>query len=69
MIKIQDNTIRDGMQQRNVNKNFNTKLKILDLLKSVNIDSLEVGMCSTIEDFNLLSEISNHLSITQKWLF
>ncbi len=66
MIKIQDNTIRDGMQQRNVNKNFNTKLKILDLLKSVNIDSLEVGMCSTIEDFNLLSEISNHLSITQK---
>lgn len=67
MIKFQDNTIRDGMQQRSIRKDFKTKLKILDLLKLTNIDSLEVGMCSTTEDFQLISEKSKHLANTQKW--
>lgn len=25
MIRFQDNTVRDGMQQRNINKNYRTK--------------------------------------------
>lgn len=28
MVRIQDNTVRDGMQQRDVNKNFRTKLQV-----------------------------------------
>jgi len=66
MIKFQDNTIRDGMQQRNLIKDLKTQLKIFDLLKTTNIESLEVGMCSTMEDFQLISEKSTHLGKSQK---
>lgn len=32
MVKFQDNTVRDGMQQHNVNKNFRTKLSVFELI-------------------------------------
>ncbi|AGK96665.1 LeuA family protein [Clostridium pasteurianum] len=66
MIKFQDNTVRDGMQQRNLRKDLKTQLKIFDLLKTTNIHSLEVGMCTTKEDFQLISEKSTHLGELQK---
>lgn len=66
MIKFQDNTIRDGMQQRNIRKDLKTKLKILDLIKTTNIESVEVGMCATIEDFHLISQESKKLGESQK---
>ena len=66
MIKFQDNTTRDGMQQRNIRKDFKTKLKIFDLLKTTNIDSLEIGLCSSKEDFELITEKSKHLGESQK---
>lgn len=47
MIKFQYNTIRDGMQQRNLRKDFKTKLKVLDLIKTTNIESVEIGMYPT----------------------
>jgi 2-isopropylmalate synthase len=66
MIKFQDVTVRDGMQQRNIRKDFKTKLKILDLIRTINIDSVEVGMCSSIEDFRLISEESKKLGKLQR---
>ena len=53
MIRIQDNTIRDGMQQSNVRKSLIIK-KVLKQINKLNINSVEVGMCTTIEDeFNI----------------
>ncbi|WP_367120915.1 hypothetical protein [Staphylococcus capitis] len=50
MIKIQDNTIRDGMQQHGIKKSYRTKLLILKELSNLSIPSIEVGMCTTKED-------------------
>ncbi|MBU3157598.1 hypothetical protein [Clostridium estertheticum] len=66
MIEFQDNTIRDGMQQRNIRKDLKTKLKILNLIKTTNIESVEVGMCATREDFHLISQESKKLGESQK---
>ena len=53
MIRIQDNTIRDGMQQSNVRKSLIIK-EVLKQINKLNINSVEVGMCTTIEDeFNI----------------
>ena len=53
MIRIQDNTIRDGMQQSNVRKSLIIK-KYMKQINKLNINSVEVGMCTTIEDeFNI----------------
>lgn len=43
MVRIQDNTVRDGMQQRDVNKNFRTKLQVFELIGESGIDSVEIG--------------------------
>lgn len=54
MIRIQDNTIRDGMQQSNVRKSLIIKKEVLKQINKLNINSVEVGMCTTIEDeFNI----------------
>lgn len=54
MIRIQDNTIRDGMQQSNVRKSLFIKKEVLKQINKLNINSVEVGMCTTIEDeFNI----------------
>lgn len=44
MVKFQDNTVRDGMQQHNVNKNFRTKLSVFELIGQSNVDSVEIGI-------------------------
>ncbi len=63
MIVIQDNTIRDGLQQSSIKKDFNTKKKILQEIKNTNIQSVELGMCTTNID---VFQISNYLSILNK---
>ena len=54
MVFFQDNTIRDGMQQRDVKKNMDTKRKVLSLVSESNVDSVEVGMCTNRMDYNFL---------------
>ncbi|HAY2778943.1 TPA: 2-isopropylmalate synthase, partial [Staphylococcus aureus] len=50
MIRIQDNTIRDGMQQSNVRKSIIVKKEVLQEINKISINSVEVGMCTTFED-------------------
>lgn len=54
MIVFQDNTIRDGMQQRDVKKNLETKRKVLSLIAKSNVDSVEIGMCTNQIDYDFL---------------
>ena len=61
MVRIQDNTVRDGMQQRDVNKNFRTKLQVFELIGESGIDSVEIGMCASDEDYVMLCETSKVL--------
>lgn len=56
MLRIQDNTVRDGMQQRNINKNFRTKQQVFELIGESGIDSVEIGMCASNEDYVMLCE-------------
>lgn len=66
MVRIQDNTVRDGMQQRNINKNFRTKLQAFELIGESDIDSVEIGMCASDEDYVMLCEEAKHLKETQE---
>lgn len=66
MIKIQDNTVRDGMQQRNINKNFRTKLKVFEVIGKSNIDSVEIGMYTSNEDYTMICEEAKQLNPNQE---
>lgn len=66
MLNIQDNTIRDGMQQKGISKDTLTKRNILNLISSSSIDSVEVGMCVTPEDFQMLSKQIAVLPLNKK---
>lgn len=66
MVRIQDNTVRDGMQQRNINKNFRTKLQAFELIGESDIDSVEIGMCASDEDYVMLCEEAKRLKETQE---
>ena len=66
MIKIQDNTIRDGMQQCNLNKSLVVKKKILKEIKTINISSIEVGMCTTNEDEYNIKQFEKILNYNQE---
>ena len=66
MVRIQDNTVRDGMQQRNINKNFRTKLQAFELIGESGIDSVEIGMCASDEDYVMLCEEAKRLKDTQE---
>ncbi len=51
MIRIQDNTIRDGItEQSNVRKSIIVKKEVLEEINKISINSVEVGMCTTFED-------------------
>lgn len=54
MIYIQDNTIRDGMQQTLIKKDVATKKKVITEISKSKIHSVEIGMCDTIQDLNIL---------------
>ena len=54
MIYIQDNTIRDGMQQTSIKKDVATKKKVITAISKSKIHSVEIGMCDTIQDLNIL---------------
>lgn len=67
MITFQDNTIRDGMQQSGINKNLRTRIQVIEQIKDLkNITSVEIGMCTTIEDQRLLAAIISHMGILQR---
>lgn len=66
MIVFQDNTIRDGMQQRDVKKNMDTKRKVLSLVSESNVDSIEVGMCTNWMDYDFLFQQVQLLQEHQK---
>ncbi|XKM13521.1 LeuA family protein [Orbaceae bacterium ac157xtp] len=51
---FQDNTIRDGMQQKDVSKDIITRKRVLKKLSEINIQSVEIGMCTSHEDLRLL---------------
>ena len=54
MIYIQDNTIRDGMQQTSIKKDVATKKKVITEISKSKIHSVEIDMCDTIQDLNIL---------------
>ena len=54
MICIQDNTIRDGIQQTSIKKDVATKKKVITEISKSKIHSVEIGMCDSIQDFNIL---------------
>ena len=54
MIYMQDNTIRDGMQQTSIKKDVATKKKVITEISKSKIHSVEIGMCDTIQDLNIL---------------
>ena len=54
MIYIQDNTIRDAMQQTSIKKDVATKKKVITEISKSKIHSVEIGMCDTIQDLNIL---------------
>ena len=54
MIYIQDNTIRDGIQQTSIKKDVATKKKVITEISKSKIHSVEIGMCDTIQDLNIL---------------
>ena len=54
MIYIQDNTIRAGMQQTSIKKDVATKKKVITEISKSKIHSVEIGMCDTIQDLNIL---------------
>lgn len=66
MIRFEDVTIRDGLQQAGLNKSLAVKRKVLELLKEAKVDAVEVGMCSTKEDFIYLVKEFQHLGDAQK---
>lgn len=66
MVKFQDNTVRDGMQQHNVNKNFRTKLSVFELIGQSNVDSVEIGMCASEDDYTMICEEAKKLSNNQE---
>lgn len=68
MIEIQDETIRDGMQQKGVRKHFKAKCEAADILAAIpDITSVEIGMCTTKEDLRLLKELIKHLAPWQEY--
>ena len=66
MIKFQDNTVRDGMQQHNLNKSFRTKLSIFEIIGRSNIDSVEIGMCTSEDDYVMICEEVKKLNKKQE---
>lgn len=66
MIKFQDNTVRDGMQQRSINKNYRTKLQVFELIGKSHIDSVEIGMCTSSDDYAMICEEAKKLSKDQE---
>lgn len=65
MLSIQDNTLRDGMQQFGIPKNLLVKREIIKLLGKSKISSVEIGMCTTDQDKIILSERMPFLSNSQ----
>lgn len=65
-IQFQDNTIRDGMQQKNIPRDIFTKKKILSNISTMDINSVEIGMCSSTEDIRLMEEYINILRTEQE---
>ena len=65
MLSIQDNTLRDGMQQFGIPKNLLVKREIIKLLGKSKISSVEIGMCTTDQDKIILSERMSFLSNSQ----
>lgn len=66
MVKFQDNTVRDGMQQHNLNKSFRTKLSIFEIIGQSNIDSVEIGMCTSEDDYVMICEEVKRLNKKQE---
>ena len=62
MIYFQDNTIREGMQQRAENKSIAIKKQIIDEISRTRINSVEIGMCDSLQDLSILSEQRIYLS-------
>lgn len=63
MVKFQDNTVRDGMQQHNVNKNFRTKLSVFEL-----IGQSKARVLHRKADVYIFDEFSNSLDDSTKQL-
>ena len=65
MMYIQDNTIRDGMQQTSIKKDVATKKKVITEISKSKIHLVEIGMCDTIQDLYILK---CYMSILRKYL-
>jgi hypothetical protein len=65
MIYIQDNTIRDGIQQTSIKKDVATKKKVITEISKSKIHLVEIGMCDTIQDLYILK---CYMSILRKYL-
>ncbi|CAG8998771.1 MAG: 2-isopropylmalate synthase [Candidatus Celerinatantimonas neptuna] len=65
-IFLQDNTIRDGFQQIGIKKDISTAISTIKILNTLNIDSVEIGMCSSNFDFNIIKKKINALDKNKK---
>ncbi len=65
IIHIQDNTIRDGLQQTNLSKGIVTKKEILSEIKLSGIESVEVGMCSRQDEVKFIMNLIEVLNQNQ----
>lgn len=66
MIRFQDSTVRDGMQQHSINKNFRTKLKVFEVIGKSKVDSVEIGMCTSNDDYMMICEEVKKLNPKQE---
>lgn len=68
MIEIQDVTIRDGMQQKGIHKNFKAKSDMIVQIAKVScINSVEVGMCTTRDDLKIIKYLIQYLNPNQEY--
>lgn len=68
MIEIQDVTIRDGMQQKGIHKNLKARCEVMDQIGRIScINSVEVGMCTTQEDLQIIKHLIQYLNPKQEY--
>lgn len=66
MIKIEDLSLRDGMQQLNIPKTYNKQKKIFKVLMDSEIDSIEFRMLDSLEDIKWLNEATEYIKKKEK---
>ncbi len=65
MIKIEDLSLRDGMQQLNIPKTYNKQQEIFKILMNTEVNSIEFRMLDDISDLNFLNECIDYIQVNK----